>query len=361
MALDFDRIDMDGLLYTAIPTRFQDITPYDFEDFIGHLFLDNGYVIQQTAYSGDFGADLIVEKQEVRTAVQIKRFDSKHKVGVKEINQIIGAKTYYQCDAAMLITTSDFTTSALKLTNSIDIIPWNWDRLYQAISDTYLDGLPYEEYFKDLPDIKEASTDLLKLKLKAIDYEEPTEFGDDSTVIYGEIRNESNQSITVFLDMPTYLTREKKQLVALGWIKDGFVSGLIYPGAAVEFGCIFTRRQISKHHNRDMLALRVHCSTDTGSGILKAQMHQLKEGCFLVTFAYGMDSEEYTYMCYFRDVVLLPTKAGKWLIQTYYYCSPFLLAMMPQRKLTKQIIRKSIAPILWVARNLTARNRCMKS
>jgi hypothetical protein len=358
--LDFNRIDMDGFLYLAIPTRFQDIPPYDFEDFIGHLFLDNGYIIQQTSYSGDFGADLIVEKEAVRTAVQIKRFDAKNNIGVKEINQVIAAKSYYQSDAAMLITTSDFTSSALKLSKTSDIITWNWDRLYKAISDTYFDGLNYEEYYKDIPDIKEASTDLLNLKLQGIEYEQTTEFGNDSTVIYGEIRNESDQGITVFLDLPTYLTRDRKQLLAVGWIKDGFTNGLIYPGASVEFGCIFTRRQIQNHHNKDTVILRVHCSNDIGSGILKAPMSQLKEGCFFVTFAFGPGSEEYYQMCSFRDGTLLKTKTGKCLVRVYYTISPVLLNFIPRIRIFELAVKCSLLPVLHIVRTFATRNSCSK-
>ena len=125
--MDFNRENIIKILFPSIKNRFSDFSPYDFEDFIAQLFKDNGYNVEGTNYSGDFGADVIINKNGVKTCIQVKRYSASNKVGVKEINQIIGARDYYKCDKAMVITTSDFSmpdlTISCKFCNSFSTSP----------------------------------------------------------------------------------------------------------------------------------------------------------------------------------------------------------------------------------------------
>ncbi len=113
--MNFANTNIIKILGSAIPNKFQDFSPSHFEDFIAQMFKDNGYKVKQTAYSSDYGADLILEKNKDRIAVQIKRYAKSNKVGVKDINQIIGARDYYGCKDAFFITTSSFTDKGKNL------------------------------------------------------------------------------------------------------------------------------------------------------------------------------------------------------------------------------------------------------
>ena len=101
--MNFAKTNIIKILESAIPNRFQDFPPSHFEDFIAQVFKDNEYKVKQTAYTGDYGADLII-KNKIRTAVQIKRYAKSNKVGVKDINQIVGARDYYCFKDAFVIT-----------------------------------------------------------------------------------------------------------------------------------------------------------------------------------------------------------------------------------------------------------------
>lgn len=57
---------------------------HTFETFLGTLFRRLGYRVEQTRYRGDYGADLVVAKGGVKTAVQAKR--SGKRVGVKAVS-----------------------------------------------------------------------------------------------------------------------------------------------------------------------------------------------------------------------------------------------------------------------------------
>ena len=54
--------EMAQLLKESIPNRFINLSPRQFEEFIGQLFRDAGYQVRLTKQTGDFGADLIIQK-----------------------------------------------------------------------------------------------------------------------------------------------------------------------------------------------------------------------------------------------------------------------------------------------------------
>lgn len=93
-----------------------------FEKYLEAIYRNKGYAVKRTPYRGDFGGDLILEKDGVKVAVQAKRW--KKKVGVKAIQEIVAAKGYYGCHKAMVISNADFTeqASALAKRNSVTLI-----------------------------------------------------------------------------------------------------------------------------------------------------------------------------------------------------------------------------------------------
>jgi hypothetical protein len=130
------------LLKESIPQRFMNVSPYEFEEVVCQMFEDAGFSAELTPKSGDFGADIILKKIGIdeKTAVQVKRYASDHKVGVKELSQAVAAREHYQCDKSMVITTSSFTSQAVQLAKSTQTVLWDWEKLHQAIKTLYLEG-----------------------------------------------------------------------------------------------------------------------------------------------------------------------------------------------------------------------------
>jgi restriction system protein len=95
-----------------------------FERYLVSLFRRHGYTVQHTPARGDFGADLIISKNGVRTAVQAKRYAKN--VGVKAIQEVVTAQKMYTCAKAMVVTNSTYTQPAQQLAraNNVDL----WDR-----------------------------------------------------------------------------------------------------------------------------------------------------------------------------------------------------------------------------------------
>ncbi len=95
-----------------------------FEAYLETLFKRLGYRVQRTRASGDFGADLVVEREGVRTAVQAKRYGKP--VGVGAVQEAVAAKGKYACTEALVVTNSTFTRPAVELAvaNAVEL----WDR-----------------------------------------------------------------------------------------------------------------------------------------------------------------------------------------------------------------------------------------
>ncbi|MDR3492324.1 MAG: restriction endonuclease [Gammaproteobacteria bacterium] len=77
---------------------------YEFEDFLVVLFTTLGYDVQTTKRSGDQGADLFAEKFGKKIVIQAKNYSDN--VGNAAVQQVLAAKTFYNCDESMVVTNS---------------------------------------------------------------------------------------------------------------------------------------------------------------------------------------------------------------------------------------------------------------
>lgn len=83
----------------------------EFEHVCAALFTQLRGAVQRTPRSGDFGADLLCTDSLGQTwAVQIKRWTDH--VGVHAVQEVIAARSYYDTEGAMVVTTSYFTEAA---------------------------------------------------------------------------------------------------------------------------------------------------------------------------------------------------------------------------------------------------------
>ena len=104
-----------------------DMTGEQFEDYLKAGFLRLGYAVEMTPGYSDYGGDLILSKDGEKTAVQAKR--QQRNVGVKAVQQAIGAKGHYECEHAMVVCNRPFTKQAINLARGNDVELWNRFRL----------------------------------------------------------------------------------------------------------------------------------------------------------------------------------------------------------------------------------------
>ncbi|MED3911873.1 restriction endonuclease [Peribacillus simplex] len=108
-----------ALLFNIKPTNLiepiEDVdkmSGLEFEHFLTPLFRSQGYYVEVTSPSGDFGGDLILKKGKEKSVVQAKRYGKDKKVGVDAINEVVGAAGYYNATKKIVITNRYYTDAA---------------------------------------------------------------------------------------------------------------------------------------------------------------------------------------------------------------------------------------------------------
>ena len=104
----------------------------EFEQYLGAFFKRRGYKVSYTAQSGDYGADLILKDGRNIIVVQVKRYSST--VGVKAVQEIIGAVRMYEASEAWVVTNNYFTKQAINLADMNDVYLIDRDHLIELLS-----------------------------------------------------------------------------------------------------------------------------------------------------------------------------------------------------------------------------------
>ena len=128
------------------------MTGRQFEEYLKALLRSLGYRVKLTRPSGDYGADLVVEKDGIKTVVQAKRH--RKKVGIRAIQEAVAAVGYYKADNAMVITNSFFTKSARQLAEKNGVQLWDRNTLVKMS----LQVQKAREKLADIPEIRNDHT-----------------------------------------------------------------------------------------------------------------------------------------------------------------------------------------------------------
>lgn len=103
----------------------------EFENFLKVHYQKLGYAAETTAVTGDYGADLILRKNNEKIVAQAKRYNAK--VGIKAIQEIIGAKGFYKANKGIVVTNSYFTPNAKNLAIANNIELWDREKLIEVM------------------------------------------------------------------------------------------------------------------------------------------------------------------------------------------------------------------------------------
>jgi HJR/Mrr/RecB family endonuclease len=116
------------------PQKFASLTGTEFEKLIYRLATAMGYSTEWIGKSGDQGGDLIANKNGGRTLIQTKCYRN-WSTGNEAVQQVVAAMKFYDCNKAVVITTSYFTPAAITLAkaNNVDLIPK--ERLQKMLLD----------------------------------------------------------------------------------------------------------------------------------------------------------------------------------------------------------------------------------
>lgn len=99
--------------------KIDKLTGREFEQFLAVVFEKNGYSVKTTRTTGDYGADLIMEKNGKSIAVQCKH--SINKISVSAVQEVKSAIAHYHVGEGWVVTNNFFTKPAQNLASENNI------------------------------------------------------------------------------------------------------------------------------------------------------------------------------------------------------------------------------------------------
>lgn len=103
---------------------FEDMEGHDFEYFCADLLRQKGFLdVEVTKGSGDYGVDILAEKDGVTYAIQCKCYTAP--VGVKAIQEAYAGRDYYDRMVGAVMTNQYFTSPAVEAAAKLKILLWD--------------------------------------------------------------------------------------------------------------------------------------------------------------------------------------------------------------------------------------------
>lgn len=108
----------------------------DFEYYAAGVLRDNGFAnVCVTKGSGDYGADILCDKDSLHYAIQCKCRCAT--VGVQAVQEIYAARQYYGCQAAAVLTNAGFSAGARELACKTEVQLWDRRQLSELIYSSW--------------------------------------------------------------------------------------------------------------------------------------------------------------------------------------------------------------------------------
>lgn len=105
-----------------------------FEAYLKALLKELGYKSKVTNGSYDFGADLIMKRNNKKIVIQAKRYKYKNHISISAVQEVFAAKEYYKANEAIVITNSMFTKSAKELAAACNVKMYDRYKLSELIN-----------------------------------------------------------------------------------------------------------------------------------------------------------------------------------------------------------------------------------
>lgn len=107
---------------------------HDFGYYCADLLRWAGFLeVEVTRGSGDYGVDILAERDGVTYAVQCKRYDGP--VGVKAVQEVYAGRDYYDRMVGAVMTNQYFTRPAVEVAQKLKILLWDRGYLESMLED----------------------------------------------------------------------------------------------------------------------------------------------------------------------------------------------------------------------------------
>lgn len=117
------------------PRTMDDLEGLEFELYCAELLAGHGFEeVEVTKGSGDYGVDILAEKDGVTYAIQCKRYSAP--VGVKAVQEAYAGRDYYDRMVGAVLTNQYFTTPAVEAARKLKILLWDRGYLDAMIEES---------------------------------------------------------------------------------------------------------------------------------------------------------------------------------------------------------------------------------
>lgn len=107
-----------------VPEYFDTLEGHEFEYYCADLLQKKGFIeVEVTKGSGDYGADILAEKDGVTYAIQCKCYTTP--IGIKAIQEAYAGRDYYDRMVGAVLTNQYFTTPAVEAAKKLKILLWD--------------------------------------------------------------------------------------------------------------------------------------------------------------------------------------------------------------------------------------------
>lgn len=111
-----------------MPEDFDLMEGHEFEKYCAQLLKKCGFQdVEVTRGSGDYGIDILAEKDGVTYAIQCKCYNAP--VGVKAVQEAYAGRDYYDRMVGAVLTNQHFTQPAVEAAGKLKILLWDRERL----------------------------------------------------------------------------------------------------------------------------------------------------------------------------------------------------------------------------------------
>ena len=111
--------------------RIDRMSGEQFEIFMEDYFRKQGFKVERTPLSGDYGIDLIIENDFSKIGVQAKCYSNK--VTASAVQEVVTGLRHYGLSGGMVVTNNYFQPAAIQLAKDNGITLWNRDKLIEKL------------------------------------------------------------------------------------------------------------------------------------------------------------------------------------------------------------------------------------
>ena len=107
---------------------------HDFEYYCADLLKKRGFLdVEVTKGSGDFGIDILAEKDGITYGVQCKCYNAP--VGVFAVQEAYAGRDYYERMVGVVMTNQYFTAPAVKMARKLNVLLWDRGYLEEMLEE----------------------------------------------------------------------------------------------------------------------------------------------------------------------------------------------------------------------------------